>query len=239
MNNQLGITLKNRTGWFAAGREVARALPLLSDGAFKLYVYICLHANRATGRLSASQADLAKALRKDGQSIGGYLQELERENVCCCRNGPNPQSAREIEVTDGFWPYTRAEARLPQEAQHAYLNEIRRLLTAWSCVECSFTAADEKLGTQLFQQGISIEQIGRAILLGCARKYITWLDGKTSGPITALGYFRNAIVEVGEVGSTASGYWDYLLPRVKRFEKQWLDRKSAVSLAVAASARPE
>jgi hypothetical protein len=30
------ITLKNPMGWFAAGREVARAMALLSDGAFKV-----------------------------------------------------------------------------------------------------------------------------------------------------------------------------------------------------------
>lgn len=230
MNNQSGITLKNRKGWFAAGREVARALPLLSDGAFKLYVYICLHANRATGRLVAGHDDLARALRKDSQSIGTYLQELEHENVCCLQRALNNHSACEIEVSDGFWPYTRAEAQFPKAEQRAFVNKIRGLLAAWKCVECSFTAADEKLSAELFQQNVSLEQINRAILLGCARKYISLLDGKANGPITTLGYFRNAIDEVAQLSTTA-GYWDYLLPRVKRFEKQWLDRKSGCALS--------
>ena len=30
------LILKQATGWFAAGQEVAQALALLSDGAFKL-----------------------------------------------------------------------------------------------------------------------------------------------------------------------------------------------------------
>ena len=36
------LQLKQPTGWFAAGREFAQALTLLSDGAFKLYVHLCL-----------------------------------------------------------------------------------------------------------------------------------------------------------------------------------------------------
>ena len=46
------LRLKHPTGWFAAGREVSRALPLLSDGAFKLfklYIHLCLTAERSTG----------------------------------------------------------------------------------------------------------------------------------------------------------------------------------------------
>jgi hypothetical protein len=36
--------LKTSTGWFAAGAEVQRAATLLSDGAFKPFVWLCLHA---------------------------------------------------------------------------------------------------------------------------------------------------------------------------------------------------
>ena len=45
------LILKQPTGWFAAGWEFAQAIPLLSDGAFKLYVYVCLRADRRTGCL--------------------------------------------------------------------------------------------------------------------------------------------------------------------------------------------
>jgi hypothetical protein len=34
------LRLKSPTGWFAAGQEMAAALALLSDAAFKLYVCI-------------------------------------------------------------------------------------------------------------------------------------------------------------------------------------------------------
>src|ERR1035441_4800552 len=48
----------------AAGREVSRALGPLSDGAFKLYIHLCLNADRSTGLLSADHGDLVKALGK-------------------------------------------------------------------------------------------------------------------------------------------------------------------------------
>src|SRR6266487_537445 len=49
--NELVGKLKNPSGWFAAGRKVSRALVLLSDGAFKLYIHLCLKAGRSTGLL--------------------------------------------------------------------------------------------------------------------------------------------------------------------------------------------
>jgi hypothetical protein len=41
-----------------------------------------------------------------------------------------------------------------------------------ACVEASFSAADEKLALGMHRRGVSQEQIKRAILLGCARKYV-------------------------------------------------------------------
>jgi hypothetical protein len=41
--------LKQPSGWFAAGAAFRQALTLLSDGAFKLFAYLCLQAKRQTG----------------------------------------------------------------------------------------------------------------------------------------------------------------------------------------------
>jgi hypothetical protein len=67
--NQPRMALKNPTGWFAAGREVARAMALVSDGAFKVYMHICLTADRSSGRLKIAHGDLAIALKKSRRSI--------------------------------------------------------------------------------------------------------------------------------------------------------------------------
>jgi hypothetical protein len=56
------LQLKHASGWFAAGCEVRQAATLLSDSAFKLFVWICLHAERNSGRLRLAGADLTRSL---------------------------------------------------------------------------------------------------------------------------------------------------------------------------------
>jgi hypothetical protein len=47
--------LKHSTGWFAAGREVAEASTLLSDAACKLFLGLCLHADRSRGAVRVEE----------------------------------------------------------------------------------------------------------------------------------------------------------------------------------------
>jgi hypothetical protein len=97
------LTLKQPTGWFAAGREVAQALTVLSDGAFKLYIHLCLQADRHTARARIELTGLARVLRKTPASIGADLGELDRSGVCeRCGDG--------IEIRDPFWPYHKQPA---------------------------------------------------------------------------------------------------------------------------------
>jgi hypothetical protein len=56
--------LKRPSGWFAAGPEVEAALRLLSDAAFKLFLWLCLHANRNCGSITATPPELARGLRR-------------------------------------------------------------------------------------------------------------------------------------------------------------------------------
>ena len=64
-----------------------------------------------------------------------------------------------------------------------------------SCVRPTFTAADEKPALNLCQRGVSLEQLRRAIWLGCACKYMAMLNGQTQLPITSLAYFATLIDE--------------------------------------------
>ena len=43
------LRIKGPSGWFAAGQQWQQALSQLSDGAFKLFAYASLNADRATG----------------------------------------------------------------------------------------------------------------------------------------------------------------------------------------------
>jgi hypothetical protein len=38
--NKGPLILKNSHGWFAAGAEVQKTMDLLSDGAFRLFIYL-------------------------------------------------------------------------------------------------------------------------------------------------------------------------------------------------------
>ena len=69
------LILKQPTGWFAAGREFAQALTLLSDGAFKLYVYACLRADRHTGCLRSTVDELARAMTRAPTAVATSLDE--------------------------------------------------------------------------------------------------------------------------------------------------------------------
>jgi hypothetical protein len=65
--------LKASSGWFAAGVSFLHALNILSDGAFKLFVYVSLQADRSTGAYPATQTELARALGRSRRIIGKYI----------------------------------------------------------------------------------------------------------------------------------------------------------------------
>src|ERR1041385_5332576 len=67
------LRLKEPSGWFAAGNGFRTALALLSDGAFHLFAYLCLEANRQTGRIEATHKELAAAVNKSKRSIGNHI----------------------------------------------------------------------------------------------------------------------------------------------------------------------
>jgi hypothetical protein len=74
--NGARLLLKQSSSWFAAGREFAQPLALLSDGTFKVYVYACLHADRHTGRLRIPAEVLARALQRSQEILSPQLAEL-------------------------------------------------------------------------------------------------------------------------------------------------------------------
>jgi len=226
MTGNQGAKLKNPTGWFAAGREVVRASAVLSDGAFRLYMHLCLSADRSTGRLRTRHADLAKALRKSRRSVVTYLEELRTLNVCAIRPAVNQHAVGEIEICDAFWPYERMAPAQGANDEAEYTEQVRRLFQARRCVESAFSPADQKLAAGFFQQQVRLEQIETALLLGCARKYVAMLNGKISGPITTLGYFQAVVDEVGKRQMPAD-YIKYLRQRVARLEEQWLGQNPA------------
>jgi hypothetical protein len=211
---QSRFQLKCPSGWFAAGREVATAMQLLSDGTFKLFVWLCLHAERNRGTVSATPAELAWTLSKNEHEVCLALEELERQGVCSL----NAEGV--IEIRDRFWPYQRHCKPIASDESQPYVEEVKRLFLQRRCVQSSFTAADEKLAVSLFRRGIPLLQVEHAILLGAARKYGAISQHGPGTPISSLHYFADLFEEVRRQG-TSPGYWTYIARKVKTFERTW------------------
>ena len=120
------LVLKQKTGWFAAGRELQDALRLLSDSAFKLYVWLCLNADRRLGAIRVDADKVAPVLGVEIRWIDAGLAEL-RESGVCRTNG------QEIEIA--FHHFLRPEAKFDSvEALVAQMDtdcaEAQRLLAS-------------------------------------------------------------------------------------------------------------
>ena len=224
------LVLKQPSGWFAAGREVAQALELLSDGAFKLYIHLCLEAERHTGRVGIDVAELTHILRKDAALIEAGFAELQRQGIC-------ERLSDQVEICDRFWPYQKQGPVAAGPPETEYLRQVRAAFLAPACVRSAFTAADEKLARNLGQRRVTLEQIRRAIWLGCARKYVALLNGQSRLPITSLAYFASLIEEVSQ-SQIPAGYWDHVRRRMEEMEKRWLQTASSPPAAGAPLAQP-
>ena len=214
MSRPARLTLKHDTGWFAAGWEFAEAMMLLSDAGFKLFAWVCMNADRHTGRTRLAVEEVARELGRDTNWVEAACRELEQHGVCRRADGPR------IEVSDRFWPYERQ----PEEVDSGYVAQVRRLLCAPACVRCRFTAADENLARDLERRGVTLGQIERAILLGCSRKYMSMLvHGADWMPIASLSYFRAIIDEVRQT-NTPESYWAYVARTAAEMEREWVSR---------------
>jgi hypothetical protein len=203
--------LKHPTGWFAAGREMACALQRLSDSTFKLFVWLCLHAERSQGTVSATSPELARALGKKESDLQLALEELQQQGVC------NLRAEGVIEIRDRFWPYRRSCDPAAHDESRHYVAEVKRLFLERRCVQSSFTAADEKLALSLFRRGVSLIHVEHAILLGAVRKYIALHQNANRTPISSLYYFTDLFEEVQQ--ETSTHYWTYIVRKVKTFEQ--------------------
>ncbi len=216
MSTEPRLVLKQSTGWFAAGWTFADAITTLSDPAFKLFAWLCLNADRHTGRIRMPLAEMAQALGKSEREIQTARDELVDRGACLC------SMALEVEITDRYWPYEKQSARSGPEQ---YVAQIRKLLSEPACVRCRFTAADEKMARDLYQQGVSLVQVARAIWLGCARKYGTLLSNQAAVmPIASLRYFAAVIDEVVSQSNTSEAYWSYVRRKAAVLEQEWKNR---------------
>ncbi len=205
--------LKRASGWFAAGAEIDAAVQLLSDAAFKLFVWLCLHAERNRGCIAARPVELGRALRRSEAEVQTNLQELLQKGICVWR------SDGLLEIADRFWPYQRTPDPASHDEQRVYINRVKLCLLQRSCVRNVFTAADEKLAGQFHRDGLPIVDVERAILLGSLRKYSAWINHGGGIPITTLYYFTDLFAEVRQ--EVSEQYWHYVAFKVRTLEQRF------------------
>jgi hypothetical protein len=219
--NESRLTLKHPSVFFAAGCEMRDALTLLSDGAFKIYVYVCLHADRRTAQLRFRMAELAQATGHSTRSLTTYLDELRRTEVALVFRAANQHELGRMEICDGFWPYVKPVATSQQDPEQAlYVARVRSLFLEPACVTSVFSAADEKLAAEWYRAGVPLDQVQRAILMGCARKYVALFNNAGGSRITSLQYFAGIVQEIATLDMPLD-YWRYLATRMRKMESQW------------------
>jgi hypothetical protein len=214
--------LRDPRGW-NAGLIKALELP---DGPFKLYVWLRLNARIDTGSLETSQSDMSHALKKARGTIRANLQTLEQAGVCRMKFTRDPQGRGWIEITGDYWPYERGSNSQTDDPElRSYLDQIQKILAERACIRTPLSTADELLARQWHEQGVTIEHIRQAVLMGCGRKYVSWRNGAARTQIGSLAYFQPILAEVKGHQASAE-YWNYTRDRIIRIEKLWISGKN-------------
>ena len=181
-------------------------------------------------------------LGKSRSALGRHLQELVAQGVCRLETAPNQHRDSWLQVRAAYWPFERARTGPPEEGESAYVARVRRLFQRPSCVQGAFAATDEKLAARWYGEGLPLETVRRAILLGCTRKSMTLIDRPDGQPIRSLTYFEPVLAEVRQEAFPSS-YWQHVESTLERCEQHWRagtvtpPRRARPDLEQAAAAR--
>lgn len=247
---KIPIRLKNGETFFAAGESFNRASSILSDGAFKLFVHLCLRADRRTGRYETTMKQLATALHKSRRIIGSYAAEVRAKEICTIQMGSNQYERTVIEICDDYWPYVRESSTLPgydhkidllsvnvngylcekvlDTDREEYLKRIRDTFVSLGCVRGGFRTADGIVAESFFNRGIPLAVVCDALAVGAVRKYCSWLNGGTNERIASLKYFE-AVVDELLHNPLPPGYSAYIVEKLGQLRRLWINRQNQIS----------
>ena len=214
-NPESSIRIKEPAGWFVAGEGFRRALVMLSDGAFKLFAYLSLHADPRTGRLAVTHRELAAALNKSKRVIGTYVAEIEAKKVCRIGPGKNQFAATVFEISDLYWPYHRLASRPESSEAGDYVETVRECFEGLGCTDGKLGASGIATARRLQQRAIPLKLVVDAMLLGACRKVDSWLNGGPSDPIHSMSYFEPLIAEI-QATPLPAGYSEHLRNQLQR-----------------------
>jgi hypothetical protein len=217
------IRLKEPKGWFAAGDGFRNASKLLSDGAFKLFIFLSLESNHRTGRYTTTHKELAHTLGKSKRAIGTYIAELKAKGICDVCPGKNQFALTSFEICDRYWPYHRNSDHSDAKTQNAFVASVRAAFLNLGCVSGRFGVPDLEHAQDLHRRGVSLASIEDAMVLGACRKYISWLNGEAPKPIQSLAYFDRLIAEIKEQALSVD-YGKYLRLKLGHLAQAWTEQ---------------
>jgi hypothetical protein len=219
-NHLAKLRIKEPVGWLVAGEGYRCALGLLSDGAFKLFAYLSLQADRRTGCMTATHKELAAALGKSKRVVGTYVAELEAKEVCKVLSGKNQFVATVYEIADRYWPYHREPSSQELPEIQAYVESVRECYEKLGCTNGKLNAAGVETARKLHGRSIPFSVVQGAMLLGACRKYESWLDSGPSEPIRSMAYFEPLVAEA-QANPLPDGYSGYLRGKLRRLAESW------------------
>jgi hypothetical protein len=214
------LRLKKTANWFAAGEGFLKAMEILSDGAFKLFVFVCLKADRHSATYRTSSNQLAHALQKPLAAIESWLAEIVEKRVCS--TVPDNQSTRHslLRIEDEFWPYCSPSRPSARQCATDYVAAVRQLFLDLGCTSGRFGTAEEAQAKSLENRGVPLNIVRDAMIMGACRKYVSWLNSGYSEPISSIAYFESVIGELLHCPLPAD-YSEYLPMELKRLIKYW------------------
>lgn len=225
MNSNQGngkLMLKKRTDWFAAGEGFLKAVRLLSDGAFKLFAFVCLKADRHTATFTTRFDHLSVALGKPRHVIGTCLEELKAKRVCTV-TAAEVGAGCSLTIAEEYWPYRGYSNVATAQGSDGYVAAIRQQFLALGCTSGRFGPSEEAQAKNLERRGIPFEIVRDAMIVGACRKYVSWLNNGYSEPVSSVAYFESVIQEFLHSPPPAD-YREYLPFELKRLSNHWMRR---------------
>ena len=209
------LQLKKPGGWFPAGDGFLQAMKVLSDGPFKLFVFLCLKADRHSASCQATYQQLAVVIGRSRKTAETYVAELRDKGVCTVVVSHIPYVGTTFRIADDYWPFVTSRCVLTPDEKESYVGSVRKRFLTLGCTTGHFSPSDERLAGSFEQKGIPLTVIEDAMLIGACRKYVSWLNSGPSAPIASLHYFEPIIEEVVE-RPFPPGYRDYMQLQVDK-----------------------
>jgi hypothetical protein len=166
--NNRKLRLKKNNGRFPAGESFLKAMSVLSDHTFKLFVFVCFNADRETATYTASVTRLTAILGKFRTEVDRYIAELQNKKVRLINR--IPYSPITFRVLDAYWPYECDASAAVTTDDGSYVDAVRALFLGLGCTSGRFGPSEARQARNLEQRGILLQKLEDAMTVGACRK---------------------------------------------------------------------